>query len=102
MKIRGEYIERKNCRFCDSKDLEEVMDLGLMPLAGAFIKEKEFENEKFYPLTLDFCNACSLVQVKEVISADILFKENYFFFSSSINTLINHFKEYALIYIKLF
>ena len=95
MKIRGEYIERKNCRFCDSKDLEEVMDLGLMPLAGAFIKEKEFENEKFYPLTLDFCNACSLVQVKEVISADILFKENYFFFSSSINTLINHFKEYA-------
>ena len=36
-----------------------------------------------------------MVQVKEVISADILFKDNYFFFSSSINTLINHFSEYA-------
>ena len=90
MKKIGEYIERKTCRFCNSKDLNKVIDLGLMPLAGAFIKEKEFENENFFPLTLDFCNSCSLVQVKEVISADILFKENYFFFSSSIKTLIYH------------
>ncbi len=95
MKKLGRYHERKCCRFCNSNDLIEVMDLGLMPLAGAFIKQKDFSDEKFYPLTLDFCNSCSLVQVKEVISADILFKENYFFFSSSINTLINHFREYA-------
>ena len=92
----GKFYNSECCRFCNSTDLEEVLDLGLMPLAGAFIKEKEFKNEMFYPLTLDFCNSCSLVQVKEVISADVLFKDNYFFFSSSINTLINHFKDYAL------
>ena len=52
----GKFYNRECCRFCNSTDLEEVLDLGLMPLAGAFIKEKEFKNEMFYPLTLDFCN----------------------------------------------
>ena len=47
MKKLGKYYERDCCRFCDSNDLTEVMDLGLMPLAGAFIKEKDFSDENF-------------------------------------------------------
>ena len=32
---------------------------------------------------------------QRVISPDTLFKNNYFFFSSSIKTLVDHFNEYS-------
>ena len=76
----GSYKVLTRCRFCKSKNLTNIIDLGLMPLAGAFIKDKNFKNEKLYPLNLLYCNDCSLVQVKEVISPDTLFKNNYFSF----------------------
>ncbi len=91
----GEYKESIKCRFCGSKNLVKILDLGLMPLAGAFMKKKEIEEEKYYPLGLCFCCNCTLIQVKNVVSADTLFKENYFFYSSAIGTLVEHFKEYA-------
>lgn len=91
----GEFIQRETCRFCSSNRLTEVLNLGDVPLAGGFLKEKDFQNEKFFPLTLNFCEDCFLVQVSNVVSADTLFKENYFFFSSAIGTLVEHFKTYA-------
>ena len=92
----GSYRVLTKCRFCSSKNLSNIIDLGLMPLAGAFIKDKNFTDEKLYPLNLLYCDDCSLVQVKEVISADTLFKNNYFFFSSSIKTLVSHFEKYSI------
>ena len=53
------------------------------------------ENEKYYPLTIYYCVDCFLVQVSNVISVDVLFREKYFFFSSAISTLVDHFKEFA-------
>ena len=91
----GPYTKRTTCRFCGGGHLTEVLDLGLVPLAGGFLKEAGFREEKFFPLTLDFCSDCYLVQVSNVVSADTLFRENYFFFSSAIGTLIEHFTEYA-------
>ena len=59
------------------------------------IKEKAFLREKYFPLSLNFCQDCYLVQVSKVVAADTLFRENYFFFSSAIGTLVTHFKDYA-------
>lgn len=91
----GEFIRRDTCRFCQGSNLSKILDLGNVPLAGGFLKEKDFPHEKYYPLTLNFCRDCCLVQVSNVVSADILFKNNYFFFSSAIGTLVDHFKDYA-------
>jgi len=91
----GEFIERDTCRFCQGTNLYEILNLGNVPLAGGFLKEKDFPQEKYYPLTLNFCQDCYLVQVGHVVSADTLFKNNYFFFSSAIATLVDHFKDYA-------
>ncbi|MFH1287430.1 MAG: class I SAM-dependent methyltransferase [bacterium] len=91
----GKFIRRDTCRFCQGKNLKRVLDLGNVPLAGGFLKEKDFSQEKYYPLTLNFCEDCCLVQVSDVVSADLLFKNDYFFFSSAIGTLVEHFKEYA-------
>ncbi|MFH1654793.1 MAG: class I SAM-dependent methyltransferase [Pseudomonadota bacterium] len=91
----GKFRKCDTCRFCHGTYLTKVLDLGNVPLAGAFLKEKDFSNEKRYPLTLNFCQDCSLVQVGEVVSGDVLFNENYFFYSSAIGTLVNHFKKFA-------
>jgi len=90
----GEFGQRTTCRFCESKNLVKVLDFGLVPLAGGFLKESEFVNEKFYPLELNFCKDCFLVQVSNVVPAEVLFK-NYFYFSSAIKTLVDHLADFA-------
>ena len=83
-----------NCSFCSSRNMELVMDFGEFALAGAFIKNNEFKNEKKYPMRVYFCKDCFAVQVVDIIEPDILFKD-YFYFSSSIKTLSDHFVNYA-------
>ena len=51
----GKFSRRDTCRFCQRHNLIEILDLGNVPLAGGFIKENDFAEEKYYPLTLDFC-----------------------------------------------
>lgn len=88
----GEYKYFTSCRFCNSNNIQMVIDLGLMPLAGGFIKNlKQKTQEKFYPLQLNFCRDCFLLQVNSSVNPDRLFK-NYFYFSSSIKTLVSHFE----------
>jgi len=90
----GEFTRRNDCRFCQSHNLVKILDFGNVPLAGSFLKEEQFSNEKFYPLELNFCQDCTLVQVSNVVPAEVLFK-NYFYFSSSIKTLVEHFQSFA-------
>lgn len=86
-----EYKLYKKCRFCGSKNVTRVINLGKTPLAGGFlINKKYFKTEKKYPLELLFCKDCYLLQTSISINPDTLFK-NYFYFSSSIKTLVDHF-----------
>ena len=51
--------------------------------------------KKYYPLDLNFCHDCFLVQVSNVVPANVIFNENYFFYSSAIKTLVDHFYDFA-------
>jgi len=84
------YKKLKKCRLCESKKLKTFIDFSRMPLAGAFLTKSQISNEFLYPMGMQFCQNCSSVQVDTVIPLDVLFKK-YFYFSSSINTLIEHF-----------
>ena len=84
------YQKLKKCRLCDSNKLKTFIDFRRMPLAGAFLSKSQIKNEFLYPMAMQFCKNCSSVQVDTVIPLDVLFKK-YFYFSSSINTLIEHF-----------
>ena len=90
----GQFTSRTDCRFCQSKNLVKILDFGNVPLAGGFLKKEQFSEEKFYPLELNFCKNCTLVQVSNVVSAETLFR-NYFYFSSSIKTLVDHMADFA-------
>ncbi len=84
------YKKLKRCRLCSSNNLSTFIDFKKMPLAGAFLSKPQIKNEFLYPMAMQFCNNCSSVQVDTVIPLDVLFKK-YFYFSSSIKTLIEHF-----------
>ena len=74
--------------------MTEIMDFGEVALAGGFLRSNQFAEESYYPLRLFFCHDCNAVQVIDKVSADVLFKD-YFYFSSSIQTLRDHFSDYA-------
>ena len=82
------------CAFCNAPSLTKIMDFGSVALAGGFLRPEGFENEKYYPLRLFYCEQCYGLQVVDKVDSAVLF-EDYFYFSSSINTLRNHFKQYA-------
>lgn len=94
--MNSSYKTFKTCRFCNSKEVIKVIDLGKMPLAGGFIKnKKDLKKEKKYPISLNFCKKCYLLQTSVAINPDILFRSNYFYHSSAIKTLVEHFQQTA-------
>jgi methylation protein EvaC len=82
------------CLFCDGKNLGLVTDFGEVGLAGAFLKPAQFATERTFPMRLHFCRDCYAVQVTDKVPSDVMF-QNYFYFSSSIGTLREHFQQYA-------
>lgn len=85
----------KTCRGCGGDSLYSFLNLGKMPLAGAFLPdEKAIENERFYPLESHVCRDCSLVQIVDAVDPAILFQD-YSFSSSTILALVEHFKSYS-------
>ncbi len=82
------------CSFCDSRNLGLIMDFGDVALAGAFVRPDQFAAEKKYPMRLHFCRDCFAVQITDKVDAQVLFQD-YFYFSSAIGTLRDHFRGYA-------
>lgn len=93
-KMYLEHDQSACCSFCDSTAMTEIINFGKVALAGAFLKPEQFASESVYPLRLYFCRDCFAVQVVDKVSASVLF-QNYFYFSSSITTLREHFLDYA-------
>jgi SAM-dependent methyltransferase len=70
------------CRSCGAGELALVLSLGAMPLANALLTADDLGRpEPRYPLDLVVCVGCSLVQITETVSPEVLFRE-YFYFSS--------------------
>ncbi len=90
----GKFSRQTNCRFCKSLNTVKFLDFGEVPLAGAFLTEQQLSEEKFYPFEVRFCQDCTLVQVGNTVAGDVLFG-NYYYFSSAIGTLVDHFIDFA-------
>ncbi|MBI4180077.1 class I SAM-dependent methyltransferase [bacterium] len=80
-----------NCRSCGSNSLDPVISLGDMPLANGLLREipASARPEPRYPLNVVFCEACSMVQITDIVSPPALFDE-YVYFSSTSRTMLAH------------
>jgi SAM-dependent methyltransferase len=84
------------CRSCGSSDLEPFLDLGATPLADALVSSDMLGVEEArYPLEIAFCPDCTLVQILEEVPAEKLFVDNYLYFSSFSDALLDHSRAHA-------
>ncbi len=83
------------CRICGSNNLHEFLDLGPQPPANAFLECDQLESEQYFPLKVYFCEMCGLVQLRDVINPDVLFKDYAYFTGKSSETMKKHFKNLA-------
>ncbi|WP_373085095.1 methyltransferase domain-containing protein [Sneathiella sp.] len=83
------------CRFCHQELTQTLVDLGSMPLANSYLKDKgSIATEKSYPLHARVCENCFLVQVEEVVPAEEIFSD-YAYFSSFSASWVEHARKYA-------
>ena len=84
------------CRSCGSSGLVSFLDLGTTPLADALVDPADVARpEPTFPLEVAFCEQCSLVQVLEEVPPEILFVDNYLYFSSFSPALLAHAQRHA-------
>jgi SAM-dependent methyltransferase len=85
------------CRSCGRRGLEPILDLGSMPLSDGFLSEPQLDQEEpRFPLELAFCSDCTLVQILETVPPEVLFCQEYPYFSSFSQTLLDHSRSNAL------
>jgi SAM-dependent methyltransferase len=67
-----------------------IVSLGRVPLANSLLKEADLRQpEAVFPLDVVFCPDCSLVQITETVSPELLFGE-YLYFSSFSDTVVDN------------
>ena len=89
------YSRRPTCRVCESSKIVQFLDLGVMPPANAFLRKEDLDKpEEQFPLTVSFCEDCSLVQTQDSVDPEILFKD-YVYMTSGSKPLVEHFERLA-------
>ncbi len=78
--MTNEYTVINKCRICSNNSVNEILKLEPQYIATTFVTDNE--NNPMakikIPLTLILCKKCGLVQLKETVKPDLLYK-NYFY-----------------------
>jgi SAM-dependent methyltransferase len=84
------------CRLC-SKDIKhDFVDLGMSPLCESFLPADRLDGlEPYFPLHTYVCDSCFLVQLKEYVTPDEIFRE-YAYFSSYSTSWVEHARKYCV------
>ena len=90
------HEEISSCRSCASGNISPVLSLGETPLADRLLRQEDLGSEHRVPLTVLFCHDCSLLQIRETVPPDVLFVDDYPYYSSrGAAELLEHSKENA-------
>ena len=83
--LNKNYITRKTCRVCGSKKLTKIFSLGNL-YVSTFVKRKG-ENIGKAPLTLVYCENCTLLQLKDTAPQELMYSKHYWY-RSGLNPVI--------------
>jgi SAM-dependent methyltransferase len=64
-----------NCRICNSEKLQEILDLGIQPLANNLRSFEEQTLERKFPLILLRCSDCTSIQLSVNVNPNLMFQE---------------------------
>ena len=91
------YKTEEQCRASGSHDLRPILPFGETPLADRLLTRDQLAKPELKaPLTLAFCPDSALVQILETVDPEVLFFEEYPYFSSVSPSLLAHFRKSAL------
>ncbi len=76
-------------------ELKFIMSFGQMPLANKFLETKNFQDEKFYDMSVGFDENLSLFQLIESPDPGEMFDRNYAFFSGTSKYMVSHFEIFS-------
>jgi SAM-dependent methyltransferase len=83
------------CRFCDAVLRHSFADLGMSPLANAYVAPNRLQQpERFYPLHAYVCERCFLVQLPTAVTPDEIFSD-YAYFSSYSDSWLEHARRFV-------
>jgi hypothetical protein len=78
------------CRFCAAPLRRSFVDLGMHPLCESFLSaDRVNAMEPFYPLHVQVCERCFLVQLQDYVGPEAIFTE-YAYFSSYSDSWVAH------------
>jgi len=88
---------KHECRICKASNFKTVIDFGKTPLVNSLIEKEDLDKKKpVYPLVVEQCQNCFLVQIVNPIDAHKIYREqDYLYFSGDMPNLSDYFKEYA-------
>lgn len=82
------------CRICN-EEYNSFLDFGRMPIANGFLSQDQFEEEYFFDMQVGFCSTCSMVQLIEQPPPEMMFHDNYAYYSSISLCMAEHFEAFA-------
>ena len=85
---------KKRCGMCSGKDFFEILNIGEMPPANAFLEKKDFDKEESFPLGVQLCKNCKSLQLRQVISPKLIFQD-YCYATRASKPLVEHFHRLA-------
>lgn len=82
------YKAITECRICGNKKLMDVINLGEQFLSSQFVKDNASEelSKVRVPLTLVLCKECGLVQLKQTVDRDLMYRS--YFYRSGVNPMM--------------
>ena len=84
--------EQPSCLSCGNSSLVSIVSFGYTALADNLLAKEQLDLPEYTaPLELAFCPECSLVQITEIVPPEILFCQDYPYFSSVSPSLLKHF-----------
>jgi len=83
-------VKVERCRICSAEPLVEILDYGGVALADGFLDSPaQAQDEPRYPLAFCRCGACGHLQINEIVSPELLFR-NYIYLTGVGETVLVH------------
>ena len=74
---------------------KEFLNLGKQPIANKFLNDNEFDSEFLFDLKVVFDEETKLVSLKEFVTPELMFNDNYAYHASMSETMKIHFNKLA-------